>query len=100
MSKLKQIIGYEKLDNVLTGLVLGFIAIGGIYYFQSLYYRIETLGDYGVSFQIPFLKRSLLGALFIFLIFNYFDKTFAMKGVLLSVIIVGVYLVYKLFFSL
>jgi len=98
MSKIKNIIGYEKLDNALTGLLIGFGAIFFIYYFQLSYYHTDVLGEYGIDFKIPFLKRSLLGALFVFLLFNYFEKVYAMKGVLLSVFIVGIYLVIKMFF--
>jgi hypothetical protein len=94
---IKRIIGYEKLDNMLTGLALGFAAIILAYYGQINYYAVDRIGVYISEFQTPFLKLSLLGALFLFLLFNYFDKTYAMRGVLLSVIITGIYLVIKIY---
>ena len=99
MSKLKRVIGYEKFDNVITGILLGVFGIVAAYYGQMAYYNVEALGIYGNSIQTSILKLSLLGALFIFLVLNYFEKMFAMKGVLLTVIIVAAYLVYKIYFS-
>ena len=96
---IKRIIGYEKIDNVLTGFGLGTFAILLLYYFQGRYYSIGSLGYYALDFEIPFLKRALLGALIVFLVFNYFDKLYAMRGAILSVIMFGIYLVIKIFFS-
>lgn len=93
----KRIIGYEKLDNMITGVIVGIIAIVGTFYAQVKYYSIGQIGSYSSEFELPFLKRSLLGALLAFLIFNYFDKTYAMKGVLLTVITMGVYIVFNYF---
>lgn len=94
----KRIIGYEPLDNMLTGLFIGFAAIFLAYYGQMAYYNVDALGNIGENIRVNILKLSLLGALFAFLLLNYFDKVFAMKGVLISVIIVAFYLVYKMFF--
>jgi hypothetical protein len=94
---IKCIVGYEKLDNMLTGIALGSMAIFMTYYGQIRYYAVDKIGSYSSEFDSPFLKRSLLGALLVFLIFNYFDKTYAMKGVLLTVIAMGIYLVIKYF---
>lgn len=93
-SKFRRIIGYEKLDNLFTGFCLGLISIALAYYFQVNYYKVDTLGSYGLDIKENILKLSLLGALFTFLILNYFDKVYAMKGVLISVILVAIYLVY------
>ena len=91
-------VGYDKLDNLWVGIIAGFIAMGAIYYSQTHYYNMSAMGEYADGFKIPFLKRSLLGALFVFLMFNYFDKTYAMKGVLFSVILVGLYIVFNMIF--
>ncbi|MBL7789978.1 MAG: hypothetical protein JNL75_09155 [Chitinophagales bacterium] len=93
----KRIIGYEKLDNMITGFILGCLAIGLAYNLQIAYYNIEALGNYGEGIKDDILKLSLLGGLFTFLVLNYFDKVYAMKGVLLSVILVGIYFVYRYF---
>jgi len=93
----KRIIGYEKLDNMITGFFIGISSIGIAYYLQLSHYKVDALGQFGDGIKDDILKLSLLGGLFSFLILNYFDKEFAMKGVLISVIIVGVYLVYKYF---
>jgi hypothetical protein len=95
----KPYIGYELTDNVFTGMILGFIAVIGLYYAQSSFYNTEALGEYAIDFRIPFLKRALLGALLVFLIFNYLDKLYSMRGVLCSIIVCGIYLVIKMFFS-
>lgn len=97
--KFKRIIGYEKIDNMITGIVLGFFVIFIAYYFQEAYYHIDVLGSFGDSIQVHILKLSLLAALFLFLVFNYLDKIFAMKGVLISVIITAFFIIYKLYFS-
>lgn len=94
---IKHFIGYEKIDNLITGLICGFLAIGLTYFFQVRHYSVDQLGSLISEFQTPFLKLSLLGALFLFLVFNYFDKTYAMKGVLVSVIISAIYLVFKMY---
>jgi hypothetical protein len=98
MENYKKYIGYEKLDNVITGMVLGFIAIVGLYYAQSSYYHTDSLGQFAIDFKIPFLKRALIGALIVFLVFNYLDKLYAMRGVLFALIVAGVYLLIKMFF--
>lgn len=98
MDNYKKYIGYEKLDNVFTGMVLGAIAIIGLYYAQSSYYHTDSLGQFAIDFKIPFLKRALIGSLIVFLLFNYFDKLYAMRGVLFSLIIAGIYLLIKMFF--
>ena len=98
MDKYKKYIGYELFDNVFTGLILGFIAIFGLYYAQSSYYHTDALGQFAIDFKIPFLKRALIGALIVFLIFNYLDKLYSMRGVLFSLIIAGIYLLTKMFF--
>jgi hypothetical protein len=95
----KRIIGYEKMDNMVTGFILGFLAIGLTYFAQMAYYNVDALGDIGAPIKVNILKLSLLGALFLFLLLNYFDKVFAMKGVLMSVIIVATYVVFKLFWN-
>lgn len=95
---IKHIIGYEKIDNMITGMILGFAAIILTYFGLTNHYSIDRIGDYSSEFQTPLLKLSLLGALFIFLLFNYLDKTYAMKGVLISVIITAIFLVIKMFF--
>jgi hypothetical protein len=95
----KRIIGYEKMDNIVTGFILGFLAIGLTYLAQMTYYNVDALGDLGAPIKVNILKLSLLGALFLFLLLNYFDKVFAMKGVLMSVIIVATYVVFKLFWN-
>jgi hypothetical protein len=94
---IKHIIGYEKLDNVVTGIIVGFLGIGTTYYWQVRHYSVDQLGNLISEFQTPFLKLSLLGALLLFLGFNYFDKTYAMKGVLVSVIITAIFLVFKMY---
>jgi hypothetical protein len=63
------------------------------------YYNVDALGELGSPIKVNILKLSLLGALFLFLLLNYFDKVFAMKGVLMSVIIVATYVVFKLFWN-
>jgi hypothetical protein len=95
----KRIIGYEKMDNMVTGFILGFLAIGLTYFAQMAYYNVDALGDIGAPIKVNILKLSLLGALLLFLLLNYFDKVFAMKGVLMSVIIVATYVVFKLFWN-
>ncbi len=95
----KRIIGYEKMDNMVTGFILGFLTIGLTYLAQMTYYNVYVLGDLGAPIKVNILKLSLLGALFLFLLLNYFDKVFAMKGVLMSVIIVATYVVFKLFWN-
>lgn len=95
----QRIIGYEKLDNMITGLILGFLAISIAYFAQISYYNVDALGELGSPIKVNILKLSLLGALFLFLLLNYFDKVFAMKGVLISVIIVATYVVFKLFWN-
>jgi hypothetical protein len=95
----KRIIGYEKMDNMVTGFILGFLTIGLTYLAQMTYYNVDVLGDLGAPIKVNILKLSLLGALFLFLLLNYFDKVFAMKGVLMSVIIVATYVVFKLFWN-
>ena len=95
----KRIIGYEKFDNMITGFLLGLAAIAIAYILQDSFYNVSTLGEWGAAIKIDMLKLSLLGALFIFLLLNYFDKVFAMKGVLIAVIMVAIYLVYKIYSS-
>ena len=95
----KRINGYEKMDNMVTGFILGFLAIGLTYFAQMAYYNVDALGDIGAPIKVNILKLSLLGALFLFLLLNYFDKVFAMKGVLMSVVIVATYVVFKLFWN-
>jgi len=95
----KRIVGYEKLDNMVTGFVIGLSTIGIAYLAQVSYYNVDILGEFGSSIKVNMLKLSLLGALFAFLLLNYFDKVFAMKGILISVILVASYVVYKLFWN-
>jgi hypothetical protein len=97
-SKTKQILGYNYLDNLITGIILGTVAIILVYYIQVKFYGIASLGEYSEAFRVPFLKRSLLGGLAVFLGFNYFDKLYAMRGVLFAIILFGIYLVVKMFF--
>lgn len=96
--KYKRVIGYEWLDNVITGFLLGVLAIVLFYFLQEKYYHVDQLGVYGLDFKIPFLKRALIGTLLVFLIMNYLDKLYAMRGVLLALIIAGIYLVKEMFF--
>ncbi len=95
----KRIIGYEKFDNMITGFILGIASIAITYLLQDSFYNISALGEWGAGIKLDMLKLSLLGALFIFLLLNYFDKVFAMKGVLIAVIIVASYLVYKIYWN-
>ncbi|MCE2963289.1 MAG: hypothetical protein ACK5UE_09165 [Chitinophagales bacterium] len=95
----KRIIGYEKFDNMITGFILGIAAIAITYLLQDSFYNVSALGEWGAGIKLDMLKLSLLGALFIFLLLNYFDKVFAMKGVLIAVIIVAIYLVYKIYWN-
>lgn len=95
----KRIIGYEKFDNMITGLLLGIASIAITYLLQDSFYNVSALGEWGAVIKLDMLKLSLLGALFIFLLLNYFDKVFAMKGVLIAVIIVASYLVYKIYWN-
>lgn len=95
----KRIIGYEKFDNMITGLILGIASIAITYLLQDSFYNVSALGEWGAGIKLDMLKLSLLGALFIFLLLNYFDKVFAMKGVLIAVIIVASYLVYKIYWN-
>lgn len=95
----KRILGYEKFDNMITGFLLGLAAIAIAYILQDSFYNVSALGEWGAGIKLDMLKLSLLGALFIFLLLNYFDKVFAMKGVLIAVIMVAAYLVYKIYWS-
>lgn len=95
----KRIIGYEKFDNMITGFILGIASITITYLLQDSFYNVSALGEWGAGIKLDMLKLSLLGALFIFLLLNYFDKVFAMKGVLIAVIIVASYLVYKIYWN-
>lgn len=95
----KYIFGYEKIDNMLTGFIVGILAVGLAYVIQDSYYNLHALGEWGAGIKIDILKLSLLGALFSFLVFNYFDKVYAMKGNLIAVILIAVYLVYKIYWS-
>lgn len=98
-SNFKHIIGYHWLDNVLTGFLLGGLSIAVFQYAQIEYYHVDSFTADNSIFYIPFLKRSLLGGLVIFLLFNSLNKLYAMRGVLLAVIIFGIYLVKMMFFS-
>jgi hypothetical protein len=84
---------------MITGFILGIASIAITYLLQDSFYNVSALGEWGAGIKLDMLKLSLLGALFIFLLLNYFDKVFAMKGVLISVIIVASYLVYKIYWN-
>jgi energy-converting hydrogenase Eha subunit A len=95
----RRIIGYEKIDNMLTGFLIGLLSIAIAYLLQDSFYNISALGSWGSGIKLDMLKLSLLGGLFSFLVLNYLDKVFAMKGVLMAVILMASYLVYKIYWS-
>lgn len=99
MNKIKNFIGYEKFDNIILGFIVGLIGILTIYLIQLKFYGIYNLWEHKGAFTIPFLKRSLLAAIPIFFAFSHFDKLFSARGVIFSIITVGIYLVKLIFFS-
>ena len=60
----KRIIGYEKLDNMLTGFILGFLAIGLAYFAQMTYYNVDALGELGSPIKVNILKLILWNLVF------------------------------------
>lgn len=97
--KLQSVLGYEVKDHVISGLLVGLIAIGIGFYLQVKYNKVDLIPEYLDTFKEAFLKKSLLGALLVFLIFNYMDKLYSSKGVILSVIICGIYILKLKFFG-
>lgn len=98
MNKLKPYIGYEYSDNVILGFLCGILGILLIYYAQLKYYGIYNIWEHKGVFTIPFLKRSLMIGIPIFYLFSHFDKLFSARGVIISLISVGIYLIYLMFF--
>lgn len=98
INKIKSVLGYEIKDHVVSGFIVGLIAIGLVFFLQVKYYGLDAMPEFINDFKEPFLKRSLLGALAVFLLFNYMDKLYSSKGVVLSVVICGIYLIKIMFF--
>jgi hypothetical protein len=92
LQKFKSIIGYDWTDNIFIGLFLGLLGISLAFYLQYKYYAIDSFWEYKNSFIAPLLKRSLMGGLVVFLLFNYFDKLYSARGVFIAVLLTGLYI--------
>ncbi len=91
----KEQIGYDWLDNVVTGFFIGLVCMVAAYYFQIRFYALQSLWAYNQNFIVPILKMSILAVLPACLLFNHFDKLYAFRGALIALVLAGTYFVVK-----
>lgn len=87
MENWKNYIGYDWLDNIITGFLIAALSMGLGFWLQIRFYSLSLLWSYSNEFLSPVLKLSILSILPCCLIFNYFDKLYAFKGALFCLIL-------------
>ncbi|MCU0329123.1 MAG: hypothetical protein MUE53_09045 [Chitinophagales bacterium] len=92
----RALVGYSWKDNVFIGFITSALSVGIVYYLQVKHYQISVLAhEHSVLFTFPLLKRSLLGVIPVFFLFNFMDLLYSLRGVLFFLFGAALFITFK-----